>query len=69
MYLTKANLDILEHKRVKILQKVDLDTPMDLKDDSSSYIRLEPGESFQCVYKIRASPCDQDATESTVKHV
>ncbi len=50
MFLTKTLFEIVEKQRVKLLQNVELGF-------DSAAIRLEPGEGFQCVFKINALAC------------
>jgi hypothetical protein len=51
-------MDIVEKTKVKLLQRVDLSQTSNLdnfeaRDDT---IILEPGEAYQCAYKIKAQP-------------
>jgi Gryzun, putative Golgi trafficking len=67
IYLSRANLDIIEKSKVKLLKKVDLGgnstliNPLeDFGPSNDDAIRLEPGESFQCVYLLRADAANFD---------
>lgn len=61
LYLTKANLDLLERSKLKILQKVDLGggpTNLDFFSGNISVsdvgaIRLDPQESYECIFKLK----------------
>lgn len=67
LYLTKANLEIIEKSKIKILQKVDLgggSAPLsnlldsfgdNLSTAELTSIRLEPGESYQCIFKMKVA--------------
>ena len=51
-------MDIVEKTKVKLLQRVDLSQTSNIdnfeaRDDT---IILEPGEAYQCAYKVKAEP-------------
>lgn len=63
LYLTRASLDIIEKAKVKLLQKVDLASPSSVDDETSDWIRLDPGESYSCLFKTKADARNLDNEE------
>jgi len=59
IHLSKANIEIIEKQNVKLIRSVYLggSNAIDLLGAASvksDVIRLEPGESFQCVYLLKS---------------
>ena len=48
---------------MKLLQKVDLASPSAVDDDTPDWIKLDPGESYSCLFKIKADARNLDNEE------
>jgi hypothetical protein len=58
LFLTNANLEILDIQKVQMLQRVDLGgfshNLLEEADPMASAIRLDPGETYECIFKIKS---------------
>jgi hypothetical protein len=67
IYLSKAFMEIVEREKIKMHRKVDMGNAdgkslVDMQGAAAALseaeiVRLEPGESYQCVYLLKADPC------------